>query len=267
MGKGIIWGILVFFLAFVGSGFGEDKLAKPTADRKVENLIPLDFAKKIAIKRAREEWGEVAVGEPIIGCDKKGKVVVYIFPIKLNSQIFPSDYSIIRQIKEARKAHLIYQKFEKDKRDIEEVKKLRKRIWGVGEFGTIAIAARRNLHPIFEVSNVLPRYYTTGYLAKDKIRGKLGGVFKLNRLFYLSPLDQFYEFLDGEKKILINAFTLKILTPKDFQNLIEMRRIKAEKLKKEIPEKERKKTQEMEGEIKKFIEKVWRKYEEGLNEK
>lgn len=265
--KVIGWGILFFFFIFIECGFGEGEIERPTADMDVENLVPLDFAKKIAFYRATKEWGKIAIGNPIIGCDKDGKVVVYIFPVKLNSQIFPSDDTIIQQIEEARSAYLTYQKTKMEKRDIEKEERLMKKIWGVNEFGTVAVAARKDLHPIFEVSNVLPRYYTTEYLAKRKVQEKWDVSFKLHRLFYISPLDQFYEFTNGERKILVNAFNLDILTPEDFQHMIEKRKNENKKLKSLIPARETEKIQESEEKIKKIIEEKWKKYEEELNGK
>jgi len=208
----------------------------------IENLVPKKLAEKIATVEHQKMWGKGVCGRTIVCYDLDGSVIAYIVPYKIGADRFPSDDEIRQQILDARKL------LERAKRELarireravrngsfeieksgenvflkkspewEEAEKrlreLRNKCWGIGEYATIVISARKNLAPILQISNGLPAYYTWGIMAEEKAKESLkSSSVRLTKVFFGPPMDQMFEFEANGKKIWVRLFPLKVISP------------------------------------------------------
>lgn len=220
-------------------------LAMPKANTQIPNLVPLEKVKEIALKKATEEWGTVTPGEPIPTCDPDGDIIAYICPFAIGVLEFP-DYSEIiseimqglDQLKRAREISTqprddeerrilqplpevdgfsgpVTTKPSELEKMIEEGRKLR---WGIGRCGMIIVSATYDMFPIPGYAEGLPKYYTTGFLAREKATLELGNTAELSRIFFLGPRGSWFEFKsDAGDTVLIHAGLLEIWTEKRFR--------------------------------------------------
>lgn len=220
-------------------------LAMPKANTQVPNLIPLEKVKEIALKKAVEVFGIVAPGEPIPTCDPNGNIIAYICPFAIGVLEFPSYSEIISEIMQGldqlkRARQISSQPGEGKERRIlqpppeiggfsgpvttgpSELRKMieegRKLRWGIERYGMIIVSATYDMFPIPGYAEGLPKYYTTGFLAREKARLELGNTAELNRIFFLGPRGSWFEFKsDTGDTVLIHAGLLEIWTEKRFR--------------------------------------------------
>jgi len=228
----------------------ETSLGLPTANMSVGNLVPLGIVKKVALKKAKELWGQVTPGEPIACCDQDGNIAYYMCPFHIGPGPFPSDEQIMKGVKEGRKlVKDVHEGFfsqldlgtESGKKaqtgdatlhssgsnvpktiipkpptdynaaDYQKALKAAKgKELGIGEYGTIYVAATYDRFPIPLVSHYLPPYYLTGDLAQQKAEEVLVGTPKLNRIYFLGERGTFFEFISGNKAVTIHAYSLEV---------------------------------------------------------
>lgn len=180
--------LLSLMTVAVANAYG---LGLPTANLEVEDLVPFETAREIAQKKAETAWGQVTLGPAIPYCDLDGKIRAYSFGVSRGWAGFPNYQAIVNEVEEARRLGA------QDQR------------WGVGEYGSIVVSARFSEVPVPEMSDCLPRYYTTGHLAKERAEELLGSSeVHLSKIYYGSPLDLIFEFSAGERRVLIDAFSL-----------------------------------------------------------
>lgn len=92
----------------------------------------------------------------------------------------------------------------------EALKKARVKELGIGEYGTVYVSARYDRYPIPLCSHYLSPYYFTGDLAREKATVLLGGDPHLAKYYFLGHRGQYFEFVSGKDKILIQAHSLEI---------------------------------------------------------
>lgn len=92
----------------------------------------------------------------------------------------------------------------------EAFKMARKKELGIGEYGTIYVSARYDRYPIPLYSHYLCPYYTMGDLAQEKAKKILGASPSLDRYYFLGRRGQYFEFVSGESKVSIHAYSLEI---------------------------------------------------------
>jgi len=245
--------VLGLLLGVRGTGWSYEKwpLGLPSADRKVEKAVALEVVRKVALKKAKEVWGTVAQGPELAGCDLNGKVIVYIIPFRIGIGPFPDYEEIMEGVRESRRYYAeglqeLREQPEKeplalkpDTKTSEKHNLGKDKRSGKGEYGTVVVWARSDWFPIPEYSECLPRYYTTGDLAQEKAQTVLGrGSIRLTRIYYAGPLDQLYEFTQGDRTILVDPFSLKIYSPEEITKVIP------------VPYPERKLPSDLEEEIK-----------------
>jgi len=92
----------------------------------------------------------------------------------------------------------------------EAFKMARKKELGIGEYGTIYVSARYDRYPIPLYSHYLCPYYTMGDLAQEKANKILGTSTSLNRYYFLGRRGQYFEFVSGESKVSIHAYSLEV---------------------------------------------------------
>lgn len=86
---------------------------------------------------------------------------------------------------------------------------------GAGEFGTIVVSATYDSFPVPVYMHYLALYYTNFDLALDSAEKTIGNGASLGRIYFLGLSGQYFEFVNGKDKILINCKTLAIKTPEE----------------------------------------------------
>jgi hypothetical protein len=70
---------------------------------------------------------------------------------------------------------------------------------------------------VLEVTHGLHYYYSKGDLIGQKAVKVLGEEAKLVAIYFSSPLDQGYRFVSGEKEVVIDPFSLRILSEEELR--------------------------------------------------
>ncbi|HID92953.1 MAG TPA: hypothetical protein EYP60_02545 [bacterium (Candidatus Stahlbacteria)] len=75
-------------------------LEMPTANLKVENAVPFDTIRAIALRNAKALWGEpIAMGPAIPYCDLDGNIRAYSFSFCIGRNSFPDYDDVLEEIK------------------------------------------------------------------------------------------------------------------------------------------------------------------------
>jgi len=187
-----------------------------------QNGVPLGQLKKIAQAVGERISGvKLAAGKPIPYCNLDGEIVAYEFPFCADCSSFPSDAQILSELGLARK-----------RAADPDGKKFEKQAWGVGKYWSVTLSSTEDRYPMREAMEGLPRFFTMSEAVQEKARGRMGGgSAKLARIFYASPVEQFFEFQDGANTILVDPFSLEIRVP---GKLKDKARIPSEEQKKDI---------------------------------
>lgn len=78
------------------------RLDVPSARTAIQDPVPLSLVKKIAAAKAKQVWGEGALGKPIPLCNPAGDLVAWMFSYCIGSTTFPTYDAILQQIKMGR---------------------------------------------------------------------------------------------------------------------------------------------------------------------
>jgi hypothetical protein len=192
--------------------FPEKILELPTANMHVQDGVPLGVIKKIALNKARELWGQVTPGEPLVLSDEDGNLAYYMCPFHIGPGPFPEYKEIMKGVKRGRSLVKAVQRgYAPPQSDHQKaLKDARSRELGIGEYGTVYVAATYDRFPIPLVSHYLAPFYLKGDLAWQKAKETLGGNPRLNRIFFLGERGTFFEFESGENAVTVHAYSLKI---------------------------------------------------------
>jgi hypothetical protein len=165
--------------------------AVPSANLEVERLVPLEILEKIAHSHAYEIWGEeIAPGPPFPVADRNGNVYAYVFPYMRGSQHFPGYERIFDQVRNLR---------------------LEPGLAKMGEqFGAIYVSAHNRDFPVLMITHYLHPYFLAGDLAQDAA----GRFFdshdvKLEKIYFLNPHEEYFEFISNGKPVLFNVNSLE----------------------------------------------------------
>lgn len=200
-------------------------------------LVPKSTALSIAKLKAQEVWGDVTVGNPLLAYDFSGEPSVYIIPIQLGKEKFPDDEIVLKELRDshtefkkaARECSIIRDRLSSAiennesgnlnddgeentlkslKRELEKaeakLKAARNGLWGVGQYGFIAVSASFGMLPIQEYSNSLPSYFTRRDFTTSKVVKEFSTKNELTRVYYEGPMDQMFEYTAGNEKIWIS---------------------------------------------------------------
>ena len=235
-------------MAAQGQGSGDDpneiSLGYPTANMDVGNLVPMEIVRKVALKKAKDLWGQVTPGEPIACSDQDGNIAYYMCPFYIGKGPFPSYGQIMKGVKEGRalvdavqsgilpsgldfsKLQQMPQAVVHSNPDIPKVEKpeptadstpnyqkafkaAKNKELGIGEYGTVYVAATYDRFPIPLISHYLAPYFLTGDLAQQKAKESLLGSPKLNRIYFLGIRGTYFEFASGNNAVTIHAYSLE----------------------------------------------------------
>jgi hypothetical protein len=221
----------------------------PAANVEADNPVPLATVKAVALNKAREMWGQVTPGAPIPCVDQDGKLAYYMIPFHFGAGSFPSYEHILQGVTKGRQfvAEVEKDGFSADlaaslpssenANDSNVIlhsngeaplsgktpspgppagnyatahKAAKNMEMGIGEYGTVFVAATFDRFPIPLILNYLPPFYYTGDLALAKANKLLGGDATLNRIYFLGKRGIYFEFALAGKSTTLQAFSLEV---------------------------------------------------------
>jgi len=196
----------------------QDYPSMPIANLDVENAVSMATLENVADAHAFELWGEdIARGQSFPVADATGDVFAYVFPYIRGSTHFPEYAEIFDEIRQLR---LNYQEISEGdgqpnsiEMPAEFYNELRQT---VGEFGSIYVSARSTNFPILRASHFLHPYLLVGDLAQEEAMRYLDREeTRLDKLYFLGPLQEYFEFTSGEDRILIHVNSLEAWAPEE----------------------------------------------------
>ena len=190
----------------------EKYLELPTANMNVQNLVPLGIVKKVAMHKARVLWGQVTPGEPIALSDEDGNLAYYMCPFHIGPGPFPEYKQIIKGVRQGRSlVNAVHKGYAPPQSDHQKaLKDAKSRELGIGEYGTVYVAATYDRFPIPLVSHYLSPFYLKGDLAWQKAKEVLGGNPHLTRMYFLGERGTFFEFESGSNSVTVHAHSLHV---------------------------------------------------------
>jgi hypothetical protein len=206
---GVLWrklfvkkAVLIILLTLINSVLSAENwpLGFPSGNFNNKTGIPADNLRKIAALEAKDAWGSVKIAAEIPCVDADGNISVYMFVYRINGE--PETYDRITS--DVREGRRIYSEAaaEGDREKLEKGKKLK---WGIGRYGTIVMSAIPGNVPVIERIHGLPPFYTS----LDIMQAQFSPGARLSRIFYFSPVEQYYEFQSGSGTFLSGAFPVK----------------------------------------------------------
>ncbi len=198
----------IFFAYFSSCLFASAyKYGFPSAGSASSDSVQIEEIRKIAVKTALSVWGRAAAAGEIPCCGINGRASYYYFVFRIDGGN-PGDYSSITSAVLGGRAD--YEQIVKSGglRDREHNMKFqdaKKRKWGIGSYGTVVVADRLSLVPVPEIIHGLPPFYTM----LDIMQSQCPAGASLTKIYYITPMDQYYEFSSGGKKLLFNGLSLR----------------------------------------------------------
>jgi hypothetical protein len=119
-------------------------------------LVPFELAKKAAMQKAEQEWGQVAVGPNETYYDLNEEPIAYAFVFKMNSMGAFEEKEILLQVTTGND----YIQRCITVKSYDEMDKAIKQRNGTDIFGTIVVSARYEISPIIMYQHSLPVRYT-----------------------------------------------------------------------------------------------------------
>jgi hypothetical protein len=220
--------VVLSVLPFTLDASDEYPYGFPARGLATQDMITVEQVRNIALAEAMDAWGEVTRGAEIPCCDLYGNVNAYICVFKIGRGSFESYGKMFKTVLEGRR---LYKEAKKNsnydsrltggvadvnalsgelKKNYAKFTEGKNKKWGIGSYGTVVVSARTDFFPIAERIHGLPPFYTILDLMAGKCNGKNP---LLTRIFYITPLDQYYEFEVNGAKVLINALSLKTEMP------------------------------------------------------
>ncbi len=166
--------------------------------------LPFETLRSLALTRARLRWGEVAMG-PILPCyDLNREVASYIFTFRIGDSYFPTQEEIEAMIREGEALEA------QSRGDLDLYLRALRLKFGTDQFGNIVLGARYDRNPIYAIGNSLPPHIYNLSRAYERARAYLGSPqVELVRVYYLTPLNEFFEFSDGVKSVYLHSYSLQ----------------------------------------------------------
>jgi len=177
-----------------------------------QNQIPLETIKEIADRNAAALWGNVDPDDPIPYYSAQDEIIAYRFNYSIDKP-FPQKSELVNQC----------QMFYKSNQDEEQ--------WGIGRFGRILMTTNTSLPPILSYSNSVSSEYSQKYMLDSLANEYLGANSKLEKIYYLNDVHQWFQYKNGESSIYIKLKPpRKIVSQEEFDNIkTSVKRIAQEK--------------------------------------
>ncbi len=209
--------IFAFFIAVFSCYLyaGGYKYGFPSRGTLAPDSVPLDTMRKIAVESAVSVWGQAVPAGEIPCCSLDGVESFYYFIFRIDGGA-PGDYSsITSEIIQGRADYMeiIKSPMHNGKEYDAKFLEAKKRKWGTGKYGTVVVSCRRSLAPVPEFIHGLPPFYTV----LDIMAAQCPSGAAIVKVYYITPMDQFYEFNYGGKDILVNGLSLKMEDMKELK--------------------------------------------------
>ncbi len=184
------------------------KFGFPLHGTQASDSVSLDTMRKIALKSAVSVWGQAVLVAEIPCCGLDGVESFYYFVFRIDGGT-AGDYSTITS--EVIQGRYDYKKIMNspisDKKEYyTKLLDAKKRKWGIGKYGTVVVSCRLSFVPVPEFIHGLPPFYTV--LDIMVLQCPPGAT--LTRIYYITPMDQFYEFSSGGKSTVVDGLSLKL---------------------------------------------------------
>ena len=178
----------------------------PARDRQ---MIPMRTLESIADAVAFEVWGErVGRGVPVPLSDRRG-TFAYLFGYVRGETRFPSIESVFDHLRELRRqadADLAADRVGTYRADLRD--------FG-NRFGSVCVSATQDDPPVMWISHFLPTYFITAEDADLEARRRIGADVSITRYYHFSPEEQYLEFTDGARIVLVDAGDPRREVPQD----------------------------------------------------
>ncbi len=202
--------IILFFTAVFSLCLyaGNYKFGFPLPGTAAPDSVPLDAMRKIAADSAVSVWGQALPVAEIPCCGMDGAESFYYFVFRIDGGA-PGDYpSITSEIMQGRADYkeIINSPVNNTKEYYAKFLDAKKRKWGIGRYGTVVVSCRLSFPPVPEFIHGLPPFYTM----LDIMASQCPAGATLTRIYYITPMDQFYEFSSGSKSTVIDGLSLKV---------------------------------------------------------
>ncbi len=166
-------------------------------------FVPLTQVRMIADQKAMALWGKVSSSEPLAYYSKDDELIGYRFTYAINKP-FPEKEWLKQQCDEA---------FSIGDHKLQ---------WGIGEYGTIFVGARKDLAVIQDHSKALSPEYAVGLMMEAKAKEKLGETISMKKAYYIDFQNQWFCYTNGTDDIYVKAFPKLQAAGKDeFQQIIK----------------------------------------------
>jgi len=198
-----------------GVSFSGTYPAVPTARLDVQDAVLLVTLEKIADEMAHHIWREeIARGNPIPLADKNGDIYSYAFPYVRGERKFPEFEEIFHEISNLRSEYWPLNVDQDPSNWWTMPPEYYDALSKMGtQFGTVFVSATRNDFPVLRAVHFLHPYFVVGEMAQEKAMIYFdSNDVTLKTFYYLSPSQEYFEFVSGGQSILIDGNVLEITT-------------------------------------------------------
>ncbi len=195
----------------------EEFPALPTAHLDVEGCVPLTTLEKIADAHAHDLWGkEIARGQPFPVVDEAGDIFAYVFPYIRGSHHFPEYRKVFERVRNLKARYEEVSKADEEKR-IEYLAESREL---TSQFGSVYVSATRTNFPVLRASHFLHPYFLSGEVGQEEAKYHLNQKkAKLERIFFLGPHEEYFEFVSQKERVLIHVDSLAKKSSKEIMSI------------------------------------------------
>lgn len=189
---------------------------RPLTGTAVARGVPKADAKRVADGHARRVWGSKIGRGPLLPLRRaNGLAVGYAIPYVVGERTFPRTERL-RGVVQGAVADA--RRRSADEGTIETgvildtvFSDVRSQ---VGHFGTIYVSSSRETVPVLQVSHYLHPYFSAGDLAWELAAEYLDSTeHQLRNIYFFSPAEEYFEFADGDDRVLVHTDTLEVSAP------------------------------------------------------
>jgi uncharacterized protein (TIGR02145 family) len=149
--------------------------------------VSLDEVRKIADQNAAALWGNVYSAQPIAYYSANDELIGYRFNYAIGKP-FPDDALLKQQCEDA------------------AANGDKKGRWGMDEYGTMFVSARKDIGVIQDYSQSLSPEYAYGFKMETLAGQALGVNVWLKKVYYVNFVNQWFCYTNGSKDVYINVF-------------------------------------------------------------
>ncbi len=165
--------------------------------------VPLTQVRNVADQKAQSLWGSVYSSEPLAYYSKNDELIGYRFTYSVNNP-FPEKALLLQKCKEG---------FTQGNHKAQ---------WGIDEYGTIFVSARKDIAVIQDYSKALSPEYAVGLMMEEKAKEKIGGTIAIKKAYYIDFQNQWFCYTNGTEDIYVVAFpAIKAVSKDEFHQIVD----------------------------------------------